>query len=127
MRERAAVDEFEFAAERHAMRETRRAHARPARDLGEQMRGRLAFDGGVRRDDQLAYLAFGESGGEQVESEFLRPHAVERRQPAEQHEITTAEAGRLLDRELVDRRLDDTEQLRVALLRSRRSCRPRLR
>src|SRR5262249_47950614 len=32
----------------------------------------------------------------------------------EQHEITPAKSGRLLDRELIDRRLDDAEQRRIA-------------
>jgi len=73
MRQRSAIDEFEFAAERHAMREPRRAHSGLARYLREQMRRRLAFDGGIRGNDQLAHFAFAEPRGEKIQAEFLRP------------------------------------------------------
>src|SRR5690242_15596829 len=44
VRERAAVDELEFATERDAMGQTTRAHAGRARELGKHVRGGLALD-----------------------------------------------------------------------------------
>src|SRR5688572_25616392 len=114
MRQGRAVDELELAAERYAVREPRRAHAGLARELRDVLRSRLPFNRRIRRDDQLAHLAFGEPRREDVEAELLRPEPVERREPAQQHEIAPAESGRLLERGLVDRRLDHAQRLRVA-------------
>ena len=44
-----------------------------------------------------------------------RPDAVQRRQPAQQHEIQARVSHRLLDHQLICRRLDDAQLLRVAL------------
>ena len=115
VRERAAIDEFQFAAKRHAMCEPRCEHTGLTRDLPEQMRGRLAFDSRIRRHDHLAHFAFSQPRGEQVHAEFFRTESVERRQTAEQHEITAAKSGRLLDRNLIGWRLDDAKRLRVAI------------
>src|SRR5438445_1446612 len=109
MRQCAAIDEFKLSAERHPMRETRRANFRVARELAEQMCSCLAFDRGIGRDTQLAHLTLGQACGEQIEAELLRPHAIERRKATEQHKIVSAKASRLFDRELVDRRFDHTQ------------------
>ena len=114
MRQSAAVDELEFAAERHSMCKPRCPDASLACDLPEQMRGRFAFDGRVRGDDQLAHFTFGEPRGEQIQPEFLRSETVERRKPPEQYEISPAESRGLFDRDLIGRSFDDTQCLRVA-------------
>src|SRR5690606_12662972 len=80
MRQRAAVDEFEFAAERNAVREPARTHARRTCQAREQVRGRLAFDGRVGRDDEFADFTFAEARGQEIEAEFLRPESIQRRQ-----------------------------------------------
>src|SRR5687767_15352840 len=114
VRERRAVDELELAAERHAVGEPRRADAGLARELADVLRGRLALDGRIRRDDELADLAFREARREQVEPELLRSEAVERRQAPEQDEIAPPESRRVLERGLVDRRLDHAEARGIA-------------
>src|ERR1700733_8601946 len=101
MRQRAAVDEFEFAAERHAVREPRCAYFGTKRDLREQVRGSFSLDRRIRRDDQLAKLPLAQSCCELVEAKFLGPGTVKRRQTPEQDEVQTAVSGRLLDRKLI--------------------------
>ncbi len=82
--------------------------------LAQIARGGLALDGRIRRDDELLDFAFAEAPGEEIETDFLRAEPVERRQSAEQHEVASAIARGLLDRELIDRRLDDAEQRGIA-------------
>src|SRR5688500_20009058 len=57
VRERAAVDVFEFATERDAVREPARAHTGMARQLREVLGRRLALDGRIGGDDQLLHVA----------------------------------------------------------------------
>src|SRR5690348_14421603 len=113
MRERTAIDVFELAADRDAVREPARAYARHARDLREHVRGRLAFHGRIGRDDELLHFAFGQALRERVEAELLRAKAVEWRKTSEQDEIAAAITGRLFDSELVDRRFDDAQEALV--------------
>src|SRR6476469_1229659 len=114
MRQRAAVDVFEFAAERYAMRETTRPHAVLARELREVMRGRLAFDGRVGGDDQFLHFTFAQARVETVEAEFARADAVQRTEPPLQQEVQAAVTGRLLDRESIRGRFHRAQQVRVA-------------
>ena len=58
MRQRAPVHVLQFAAQRHAVREPARRDLVLARELGQVMRGRLALDGRIGRDDQFPHLAF---------------------------------------------------------------------
>lgn len=53
--EGSTVDVFELAADGDAVGDTRRPHAPRAGDLGEKMRGRLALDRGIRRENQLSH------------------------------------------------------------------------
>src|SRR5664279_217901 len=55
--QRAFVEIIEFAADRHAMGEPRHLDARLLQQVGDVMRGGLAVDGGVQRQDD-----FGDAG-----------------------------------------------------------------
>ena len=115
--ERAAVDVLELAADRHAVRDARRAQAERRRDLGQEMRRGLALDRGIGREDHFPDLAFAEQPLERVDADLVGADAVERRQVAHQHEVAAAVARRLLDRHDVGRRLDHAEQRAVAARR----------
>src|SRR5438045_9481367 len=78
VRQRAAVDELELAAERHAVRQARRAHAAFARDLAQVVRGGLALDRGVGREDQLLDLALAQPRPQLTEPKPARAQPVER-------------------------------------------------
>ena len=53
VRERAAVDIFELAADRHAVRDAARSHLMTLRELGDHVRRRIAFDRRVRRENRF--------------------------------------------------------------------------
>ena len=78
------------------------------------MRGRLALDGRIGREDDLAHFAGLQPRLEKVEAELCGTDAIERRQVPGQHEVAAAVAGRLFDREHVRRRLDHAQERRVA-------------
>ena len=82
MRQRAAVDVFEFAAERHAVRQAAGPHVALARELREVVCGRLALDGGIGGDDQFRDLALVQSLRQQVQAQLARAEAVARRKLA---------------------------------------------
>src|SRR5579864_704108 len=67
----AAVDVLQLAPERHAVGDAARADAAPRCQLAEEMRRRLAFDGRVGGEDQLAHLTLGEDGFELAHAELL--------------------------------------------------------
>src|SRR5690606_13876960 len=109
MRERAAVDVLELATDRHTVRNPARFDLATRGDLGNDVRGRVALDRRVRREDRLLHTAFREQGVELREAELVRTDAIEGRKMSHEHEITAAIAARLLDRGDVSRRFDDTE------------------
>src|SRR5690625_4129863 len=78
------------------------------------MRSGLALDGGIGGDDHFADLALVQAPGQQVQAQFGRPHAVQRRQVAEQHEIMAAIIGGLFDGSQIRRRLDHAQHRRIA-------------
>ena len=80
-----------------------RSHATLARELREVMGGGFAFDRWVGRNDQFLDFTFSQPRGQFVESQFPWPDAIQRAQPALQHEVQAAIAGRLLDREAIGR------------------------
>src|SRR5690606_28681579 len=101
MRQRAAVDVFELAAQRHAMRQPAGLDLVLARELRQVVRGGFALDGGIGGDDQLAHFALAQARVQPVQPDLAWADAIERRQPALQHEVQPAVAGGLLDREPV--------------------------
>ena len=54
-RQRALVEIVELAADRHAMREPRHLHIGVGKQVGDVMRGGLAIDRGVEREDDLRH------------------------------------------------------------------------
>ena len=108
-----------------AMRDARIPRAR--HQLAEEVRGRLALDRRVGREDHLAHLALVEQRLELLDAELLGPDAVERRQVAHQHEVAAAVAARLLDRDDVGGRFDDAERRADRAAAPRRSRTTRLR
>ena len=75
-----------------AMRDARE----PARatTLGEEVRGRLAFDGRVRREDHLLRPRPRAAAPRALDTDLGRTDAVERRQVTHQHEVAAAVARR---------------------------------
>src|SRR5690242_3391435 len=113
MRQRAAVDVFQFAAQRHAVGQPGRAHATGTRQLREVVRGRVTFHGGIGGDDHLLDLALAQAPGQFRQPQFFRPEPVQRRQPAHQHEVLATITGGLLDRRQFGRRLDHAQHLSI--------------
>ena len=78
LRERAAVDMLELAADRQPARDA--AYLEPAREqqLADIMRGRLALDREIRRHDNLVHLAVIGALKQAIEMNVLGSDAVER-------------------------------------------------
>src|ERR1700756_1639268 len=117
MRQRTPVDVLELPANRHTVGDPAGADTAPQRELAQEVRGGLALDRGVRGENELPYLPFGENRLELAYAELLGPDAVERRQVAHEHEVAPAVAARGFDRHHVRGRLDRAQQCRVALRR----------
>ena len=66
-RQRALVEIIEFAADRHAVREPRHLHVRVLQQFGDVVRGGLAVDGGVERQDHFLHLAAVRARNERVD------------------------------------------------------------
>src|SRR6185436_18040081 len=81
----------------------------------EVERGRLALDGGVGGEDDLAHGVAAEALEQSADLEILRTDAVERRQRALQHVIPAAKATRAIDRDQIAGLLDHANDLRRAL------------
>src|SRR5690606_12688743 len=114
MRQRAAVDVLQFAAQRHAVGQPAGPDRMLARDLRQGVGGGLALDGRIGGDDQFLHFALAEAVGEPVQADLARPDAIERTQPSLQHEVQAAVAGGLFDRQAVGRRFDHAQLVPVA-------------
>ena len=112
--DRAEVDVLELAADRHAARQACDANAARAQRLGEDVRGGLALGGEVGRDDHLLDAAVARPVEQLLGADLGRADAVERAEPAHQHEVVAAKAAGALERGLVGRRLDHRELARIA-------------
>ena len=83
------------------------------------MRGGLAVDGGVDRENgladiSLARLALADAVEQPGDIDIIRPNAVERRQHAAEHMIARGHEPRALQRPKVRDRLDDQQYAGVA-------------
>ena len=74
------------------------------------MRGRLALDRGIGRENQLLHASFGEDRLQLARPELLGPDAIERREMPHEHEVQSAVAPRLLHGDHVGWGLDDAQQ-----------------
>ncbi len=90
MRESAAIDVFELATDRYAVRYARGFQAPLPNELGEKMGSRLSFDGRVGREDDLGNLTLFETRLELADAELLGSDTIERRQMPHQNEIAPA-------------------------------------
>src|SRR5688572_6634338 len=117
VRQRAAVHVLEFAADWHAVRDSRRGEAVPRDNLTQEVRGGLALDRWIGGKDHLCDLALAKQPLQRLDADLVRPDAIERRQMSHQYEIAAAIARRLLDGNYVRRRLHDTQQAAVTLVR----------
>src|SRR5262245_49299253 len=115
MRKRAAVHVFELTTDRHTVRDAARANAALGGQVAQKVRRSFAFDGGIRREDQLAHLAFIEQTFQLTHAELLRPDAIERREMPHQHEVVPAKTSRLFYRYDIRRRFDDANQRRIPM------------
>src|SRR5690348_4140163 len=107
--QRAAIDVFEFAAERYAMREPRGTHAGRSRQLAEPVRRCFTFHRRIGGDHQFAHLAGRERTRQKLRSEFVGAETIQRRESPHQYEIAPAVTGRLLDCEQVGGCLDHAD------------------
>src|SRR5579862_1454019 len=107
--ERHFVGVFEVAADREAAREARDANAiaKPAREIG---RGRLAGRVRVRGEHDLDHAVALDAVEELVDPQVLRFDPVERRERPAEDVVEAAVLRRPLDRDEVDRLLDDADR-----------------
>ncbi len=88
------------------------AHLHPGRTghIGDIPGGGIPFNGGIGGEDQLADVLFLQTALENIEPQLLRAYAIQRRQMAHQHKITTGKLTGLFDGGHVRRTLHHTEQ-----------------
>ena len=96
------------------MRDARDAHARRLDQSREVQRRRFTFDRRIGGDDHFLYVGV-QSREQLLQLELIGTDAVQRRQRSMENVIAAAELARPLDGEQIGHRLDDAEQLRVAL------------
>jgi hypothetical protein len=79
-----------------------------------RLTARLALLGEVGGQDHLGDLAIAGALEQALQPELARAHAIERREPAHEHEVPPLEGQGLLDHGLIGRGLDHAEQAGVA-------------
>src|SRR3954469_16039402 len=118
--ERAAEGDFvgvlEVAADRETARRTSDPHAERLEQPRKVHRGGLTFDVRVRRQDHLRDLLVLDALQQLLDAQLLRPDALDRRDRALQHVVSTVELVGALDRDDVARLLDHAHERRVAAL-----------
>ena len=112
--QRAVVEVIEFPAHRHALRQPRHDHAVGSQPLRQVMRGRLAFDGNVQRENDLVDLAFGYPLDQPRDGKVFRLDAVERRQRSAQYMVQATIDAAFLDRPQMPYLFYDAQALPVA-------------
>ena len=125
VRERTTIDVLEFATDRNAVRDATRFYFVTMRELRDHVRSRIALYSRIRCQNRFLHAALGQQRFELRESELIGTDAIERRQMAHQHEVSTAIATGLLDRRHVRGRFDHTQQRLIS--RRRRADRTQLR
>src|SRR3990172_6710255 len=76
----AAIDVFEFAAQRYAVRDTAGLDAAAAHHFADNMRRGFTLHRGIRGEDDLFDYTLIQARGELVQADLLRTDAVHRRQ-----------------------------------------------
>ena len=78
------------------------------------MRGRLAIERGIHREDDLIDIATGDSRYKRVDAQILRTNAIERREPPAQNMEFARKEPRPLKRPKIGNILHHTEHARIA-------------
>src|SRR5204863_10049894 len=94
--------------------ETRGTDTERAKLLCDVKCSGFALDVWVRGDDYLSHRAALNPPQQAADVDLLRPHALQRRERAEQHVKHTLEVARLLDGRNVERLFDHANQRRIA-------------
>ncbi len=81
---------------------------------GDVVRGGLAFERGVHREDDLVDPARGDAADEAVDAQVLGPHAVERREAAAEDMEAPRKQPRAIERPEIGDFLDDAQRARIA-------------
>ena len=113
-RQRHVIGVLEVAAHGQAARQARDADAQRRQQAADVHRRRLALEVRVRRHDHFRDRAVAQAREQLVDLEILRADAVHRRDHAVQHVVQPVEAARALDRQDVQRLLDDADRRAVA-------------
>ena len=108
----AIVEIVELAADRDTLGQARQLDPAAGEAVGKVMRGGLALDGGVQRQDQ--FLAGFDAGDEPVDRQILGTDPVERRQGSAEHVIPAAKGAGALERPEIGQILDDADRGTVA-------------
>src|SRR3984893_1506006 len=109
----AVVEVVELAADRHTLSEPRELDPAAGDALGEIMRGGLALDRGIERQDEL--LTGLEAPDQALDVEILGPHPVERRQGSAEHVVTASEGSGAFQCPEISKVFDDADRPIVAL------------
>src|SRR5688572_21268862 len=88
--ERAAVDVLQFATDWHTVCDAARLYLARRRAVAQEVRGGLAFNRRIGRQDDFADLARIEQRLELARSDLLWPDTVERRQVPVKNEVAAA-------------------------------------
>jgi hypothetical protein len=102
-------------ADRHATRQTADAQAARLQHLADVVRSGLALVGEIGGQHHFGDQAIGGARHQFFQMNIFRADAVQRRQPAHQHEVQALVGQRLFDHQLIGRRLDHAQQAAVAL------------
>src|SRR5215471_3755618 len=120
----AVIEVIELAADWNALGEPRHLDPAASDAICEVVRGGLALDCRIQREDQL--LARLQPADQALDVEVVRANAVERGQGSAEHVIATAKGPRAFERPQVSEVFDDTDRrlipLRVATYRTRLDC-----
>src|SRR5690606_13300217 len=110
VRQRSAINVFEFAPERHAVRDPARRHVMPAGHVREVVSRSITLNRRIGCDNELVEILTGESLLEFLQPQFLRAYAIQGGQVPHQHEVVPSVTRRILYRHDVGRRLDYTKK-----------------
>ncbi len=113
-RKRAFVEIIEFAADWNAVGQARHLQVESGEPVHDVMRGGLALDGGVDRQNDFAHAACGDAGDQLIDAEIVRADAIERRQRAAEHVVAGVQDVGALQRPQVGDVLDHDDQPVVA-------------
>tara|TARA_B100000809_G_scaffold181047_1_gene178748 strand:- start:1342 stop:1818 length:477 start_codon:yes stop_codon:yes gene_type:complete len=114
MRDRSAVDVFEFSSDWHTVRNTGNRYTRAGEGFANVMRGGFSLDRWVRRQDYFSHFGLHHVLSEPVKPKVGRTDPIDRRQTSMQDEVLTVVTGRRLNRYHIGWRFNDAKQSGIA-------------